>query len=59
MNSKKYAKTISKYMNYFSGKFLYLPVSNVGIQTGEGVEAFKNLKIPLIKMIMIISGNKT
>ena len=40
-NPKKYAKTISKYMNYFKGKLLCLPESNAGIQTEEGVEAFK------------------
>ena len=40
-NPKKYAKTISKYMNYFRGKLLCLPESNAGIQTEEGVEAFK------------------
>ena len=40
-NPKKYAKTISKYMNYFRGKLLCLPDSNAGIQTEEGVEAFK------------------
>ena len=40
-NPKKYAKTLSKYMNYFKGKLLCLPDSNAGIQTEEGVEAFK------------------
>ena len=40
-NPKKYAKTISKYMNYFKGNLLCLPDTNAGIQTEEGVEAFK------------------
>ena len=40
-NPKKYAKTISKYMNYFKGNLLCLPGTNAGIQTEEGVEAFK------------------
>ena len=40
-NPKKYAKTISKYMNYFKGNLLCLPHTNAGIQTEEGVEAFK------------------
>jgi len=40
-NPKKYAKTISKYMNYFKGNLLCLPESNAGIQTEEGIEAFK------------------
>ena len=40
-NPKKYAKTISKYMHYFKGNLLCLPESNAGIQTEEGVEAFK------------------
>ena len=40
-NPKKYAKTISKYMNYFKGYLLCLPDTNAGIQTEEGVEAFK------------------
>lgn len=40
-NPKKYAKTLTKYMNYFKGKLLCLPDSNAGIQTEEGVEAFK------------------
>ena len=40
-NPKKYAKTISKYMNYFKGNLLCLPDTNAGIQTEEGVDAFK------------------
>jgi len=40
-NPKKYAKTIAKYIHYFKGKLLCLPESNAGIQTEEGVEAFK------------------
>ena len=40
-NPKKYAKTISKYMNYFKGNLLCLPDTNAGIQTEEGAEAFK------------------
>ena len=40
-NPKKYAKTISKYMHYFKGNLLCLPESNAGIQTEEGIEAFK------------------
>ena len=40
-NPKMYAKTISKYMDYFKGNLLCLPDSHAGIQTEEGVEAFK------------------
>jgi hypothetical protein len=40
-NPKIYAKTISKYMSYFKGNLLCLPDTNAGIQTEEGVEAFK------------------
>ena len=40
-NPKIYAKTIMKYMNYFKGNLLCLPESNAGIQTEEGVAAFK------------------
>ena len=40
-NPKIYAKTISKYMDYFKGNLLCLPGSNAGIQTEEGIEAFK------------------
>ena len=56
-NPKKYAKTLSKYINYFKGKLLCLPDSNAGIQTEEGAEAFKEAvdflnkqeKIPSLK----------
>ena len=40
-NPRKYARTISKYINYFKGKLLCLPGSNAGIQTEEGPEAYK------------------
>jgi ferredoxin len=40
-NPKKYARTISKYINYFKDKLLCLPGSNAGIQTEEGPEAYQ------------------
>lgn len=40
-NPRIYARTISKYITYFKGKLLCLPGSNAGIQTEEGVAAFK------------------
>ena len=40
-NPKKYARTISKYINYFKGKLLCLPGSNAGIQTEEGPDAYQ------------------
>ena len=40
-NPKKYAKTISKYINYFKGTLLCLPGSNAGIQTEEGPDAYR------------------
>lgn len=39
-NPKKFAKTISKYIDYFKGKLLCLPGSNAGIQTEEGADAY-------------------
>ena len=40
-NPRKYARTIQKYLGYFKGKLLCLPGSNAGIQTEEGIEAYK------------------
>lgn len=40
-NPRKYARTISKYINYFKGTLLCLPGSNAGIQTEEGPEAYR------------------
>ena len=40
-NPKKYAKIISKYLDYFKGNILYLPGCNAGIQLEEGPEAYK------------------
>ena len=40
-NPRKYARTISKYINYFKDKLLCLPGSNAGIQTEEGPEAYQ------------------
>lgn len=40
-NPRKYARNISKYINYFKGQLLCLPGSNAGIQTEEGPEAYK------------------
>ena len=40
-NPRKYARTISKYINYFKDNLLCLPGSNAGIQTEEGPEAYQ------------------
>lgn len=40
-NPRIYARTISKYINYFKGNLLCLPGSNAGIQTEEGPDAYK------------------
>ena len=40
-NPRKYARNISKYINYFKGNLLCLPGSNAGIQTEEGPEAYQ------------------
>ena len=40
-NPKKYARTISKYINYFKGKILHLPGSNEAIKTEEGADAYR------------------
>ena len=40
-NPKKYAETISNYINYFKGKLFFMPGNNQGFQTEEGEDAFK------------------
>ena len=40
-NPRKYARTKSKYINYFKGKLLCLTGSNAGIQNEEGPDAYK------------------
>ena len=40
-NPKKYAEILLKYVDYFKEKLFSLPESNIGFQTEEGVDAFK------------------
>ncbi len=40
-NPKKYAEILVKYVEYFKEKLFSLPESNIGFQTEEGVDAFK------------------
>jgi hypothetical protein len=40
-NPKKYAEILLKYVDYFKEKLFLLPKSNIGFQTEEGVDAFK------------------
>ena len=40
-NPKKYAEILLKYVEYFKEKLFLLPKSNIGFQTEEGVDAFK------------------
>lgn len=49
-NPKKYAKTISTYIDYFKGKLLCLPGSNTGFQTEEGPDAYKEAADFLLKL---------
>lgn len=41
INQRIYAKTISKYINYFKDNLLCIPRSNTWIQNEEGSEAYQ------------------
>ena len=40
-NPRRYSKKLSKYLDCFKDKILNLPGTNIGIQTEEGAEAYK------------------
>ena len=46
-NPRRYSKKLSKYVEYFKDKILYLPGTNAGIQTEEGAEPYKEAIISL------------
>ena len=48
-NPRRYSKKLSKYIDCFKDKILYLPDTNVGIQTEEGAEAYKQAIDSLLK----------
>lgn len=48
-NPRRYSKKLSKYIDYFKDKVLYLPGTNAGIQTEEGADAYKQAIDSLVK----------